>query len=217
MAERRARILEAAGALIETGDVAALTMRALSENAEVSVPTIYNLIGGRDDVLAAVMDLIGVTVDAELSILDSPPLERCFDIADHCVARVTSRVDITQSVLAEGLGPVMIRGEGAPLRRYGPAIGRALVEAAERDEIILISSVRLLAENMMSLVAMRLARWAASDPNPPAAQLHAEAAHAVGLTLAAVVTEPFRPLVLQRMADARATLEHQRPDLERTP
>ena len=47
-ADRRLRITEAAAELLEAGGLAGLTMRALSEAAGLSVPTIYNLIGGRN-------------------------------------------------------------------------------------------------------------------------------------------------------------------------
>lgn len=214
MAERRARILDAAAALLQSGDVATLTMRALSETAGVSVPTIYNLVGSRDEVFLALMDRVGAVVEAELATLDTAPLERCFDIADHYVSRITSQASITRSALAEGLGPLLIRGEGTPLQRYGAAMGLALFEAAERDEVTLITAVPRLTEHLMSLLIVRMTRWATSDPAPPAARLRAEAEHAVGITLAAVATEQTRPFVLSRVAEARVTLGDEPPTLQ---
>ena len=53
MAERRERILEAAREIIAVQGFEGLTVRALAEAARVTVPTIYNLIGSKDQVLLA--------------------------------------------------------------------------------------------------------------------------------------------------------------------
>jgi AcrR family transcriptional regulator len=52
-AERRGRILAAARRLIARHGYDGLTMRALAEASEVSVPTLYNLYGGKHQILAA--------------------------------------------------------------------------------------------------------------------------------------------------------------------
>ena len=51
MAERRERILESARALIAARGFEGLTMRELAQEAGVTVPTIYNLVGSKDEVL----------------------------------------------------------------------------------------------------------------------------------------------------------------------
>ena len=57
MEERRERILAAARETIGERGYAALTMRDLARASRVTVPTIYNLVGGKEDVLlAAVAD-----------------------------------------------------------------------------------------------------------------------------------------------------------------
>ena len=48
-AERRARILQAARRLIARRGVQRLNMRDLAQEARVSVPTVYNLIGGKQE------------------------------------------------------------------------------------------------------------------------------------------------------------------------
>ena len=53
MAERRERILQAARELIAEHGFEGLTMRELAQAAGVTVPTIYNLIGAKDEVLFA--------------------------------------------------------------------------------------------------------------------------------------------------------------------
>ncbi len=53
MAERRERILEAARGLIESRGYEGLTMRDLAHAGGVTVPTVYNLIGSKEEVLFA--------------------------------------------------------------------------------------------------------------------------------------------------------------------
>lgn len=53
MAERRERILEAAREIIAERGFEALTVRELAQAAGVTAPTIYNLIGSKDQVLVA--------------------------------------------------------------------------------------------------------------------------------------------------------------------
>lgn len=53
MAERRERILEAAREIIAEQGFEGLTIRALAQAASVTAPTIYNLVGNKDQVLVA--------------------------------------------------------------------------------------------------------------------------------------------------------------------
>lgn len=52
-AERRARIIRAARALVTKHGYEGLTMRDLADAARVSVPTLYNLFGSKDAILVA--------------------------------------------------------------------------------------------------------------------------------------------------------------------
>jgi len=55
-AERRARILAAARQLIAERGFEGLTMRELARAGRVSVPTVYNLLGGKHAVLMAELE-----------------------------------------------------------------------------------------------------------------------------------------------------------------
>lgn len=66
MQKRRARILAEARALLAGGGFEALNLRDLARQAEVTVPTIYNLIGKKEDVLLALA--VGVVNDVETRI-----------------------------------------------------------------------------------------------------------------------------------------------------
>jgi len=74
-AERRGRILHAARRLIARRGVSRLNMRDLAVEARVSVPTVYNLIGGKQELLAALLqsmieEVAAVQVDAGGSFVD---------------------------------------------------------------------------------------------------------------------------------------------------
>lgn len=206
MKERRDRIVDAAVDLVSQGNLSALTMRALSGAAGVSVPTVYNLIGSREDVLIAVIERAGEAIEPELAALGGDPIERCFRIADCLITRVTAPASLIQSVYAEGLGPA-ISGSGLrPLRQYGLATGLAILEAAECGDLELITTVQLLAESLMIQLAVRIAQWVSADLPPDPAHLQAEAAHAVAMTLIPVATVRTRPELLRRLSAARTAL-----------
>ena len=206
MKERRDRIVDAAVDLVSQGNVSALTMRALSGAAGVSVPTVYNLIGSREDVLIAVMERAGEAIEPELAALGGDPIERCFRIADCLITRVTAPTSLIQSVYAEGLGPA-ISGSGLrPLRRHGMATGLAILEAAECGDLDLVTTVQLLVESLMIQLAVRIAQWISADVPPDPAHLQAEAAHAVAMTLIPVATVRTRPELLRRLSAARTAL-----------
>ena len=72
-AERRERILIAARKLIAEGGYDGLTMRDLARAARVSVPTLYNLFGGKDAILIAELEASARTIAARM-----PPLSEGF-------------------------------------------------------------------------------------------------------------------------------------------
>jgi AcrR family transcriptional regulator len=73
MDARRQRILSAAAGMLAGGGVAGLTVRAVAEKAGVTVPTIYNLIGSKEQVVAA---LIAAALDRLDQALQALPPRR---------------------------------------------------------------------------------------------------------------------------------------------
>jgi AcrR family transcriptional regulator len=65
-AERRARILKTARALIAERGYDGLTMRDLAEASRVSVPTLYNLFGSKDAILVAELETQAKEIAAHL-------------------------------------------------------------------------------------------------------------------------------------------------------
>ena len=120
---RRRRILEAARRLIAAGGMPALSMRKLAAEAGLSVTTLYNLYGVRDEILAA---LINDAVDHMVTVLDAEapladPLERC---------RAVITVSIRQLAANEALYRPMIVAANEGLSRGPEADRRLAVRAA---------------------------------------------------------------------------------------
>ncbi|HTZ70754.1 MAG TPA: TetR/AcrR family transcriptional regulator [Acetobacteraceae bacterium] len=69
MEARRGRILEEAGRLLSAGGIEELTVRALAQQARVTVPTIYNLIGAKEAIVAALVAEALDRLDATMAAL----------------------------------------------------------------------------------------------------------------------------------------------------
>src|ERR1700733_7941442 len=82
MDARRRRILEEASRLLAAGGTEALTLRTLACRACVTVPTIYNLIGPKEQVVAA---LIAETLDVMDDALAAMPTLRGIARAEAAV------------------------------------------------------------------------------------------------------------------------------------
>ncbi len=88
MAKRREAILREARSLIANEGFEALKIRDLAARAGLTVPTIYNLVGGKNEILAVIIDEMVVQLRAIQNEADIDPVEESFaklinDLADH--------------------------------------------------------------------------------------------------------------------------------------
>lgn len=82
-ARRKEQIIQAAKRLLATGGIEALSTRKLAEEAELSVHTLYALVGSKDQILDAVMeDNHNRVLAAILEINEQHPIEQIFAIVD---------------------------------------------------------------------------------------------------------------------------------------
>ena len=96
---RRQRILLATHSLIGEKGVANLTMRAIADRAELSVPSIYNLIGNRDDVIAAVLAAGGSRLSAAMCDAPKEPLPHALAAADALADILIQNQTVVRQVL----------------------------------------------------------------------------------------------------------------------
>ena len=206
-AERRARVVDAASGILRAEGVDALSMRALSVEAGVSVPTIYSLIGGRDDVLAAALDQLAAIFEAEVASAGEAGVDRCFAVVDRFLDTITSHATLTRSIIAEGLTPMLADAESSLFWRYGLALITALTAAAEEDQLRTGVEPVLIVEQMVSLTAVRIFRWATDEASgePDLDELRAAVIHGVGLLMAGATTADVAQSVHARIDQAQAT------------
>ena len=86
MAERRERILAAAREIVAEHGIEGLSMRDLAQKSRVTVPTVYNLVGGKDAVLfAAVEEQTARFVAGIEETRGAGPVERILSVHESCV------------------------------------------------------------------------------------------------------------------------------------
>lgn len=113
---RRQRILDSAERLIMRDSLSAFTMRALAQEVELSVKTLYNLYGGKEAIAAVLEDRAYSSLEAELTALpdDQDPIEQVLTImtvaAEKCIERKAIILPIWASDQDIKDGPMRILG-----------------------------------------------------------------------------------------------------------
>jgi AcrR family transcriptional regulator len=200
------RILDAARRLVEAGGFDDLSMRDLAAEAEVSVRTIYNVIGEKDRVITALVQESFDAIDARLDHSEvTDPIERIWEAVGtsidayiHNVPRAVIAAVITDLELNAAIAP---RWTGR--RIVLDAIEGAARAGALRDDV---PPVRLL-DHAGPTHAHRLHQWAAGIIEEKS--LHASVLYAYDLSLLAVA----RPVARTRLLEHMATLEPLLPAL----
>ncbi len=192
--------VEAARAILGTEGVEGLSMRVLSVESGVSLPTIYSLIGGRDDVLAAVLDQLGTMFDADVAASSQGGLDRCLEITDRLLDTMAAHATLARSIIVEGLTPMLADADSSLFRRYALALVSALADASAAGDLDEDAEPVLIVDQMVSLTAVRIFRWATADPSvdPHGEELRAAVTHGTGLLLVGSTTHRRRrsPCVL---------------------
>ncbi len=131
---RRQQILLAAHDLIARDGVQALTMRSLAEHSSVSVPTVYALVGGRDEVIAALMETAVQRFDTGMAALTTRGLFRATAIVELFADILDHERDLLRALLASGA--LVAAGSEPPLfHRRQVELERAFREAVEDGEL----------------------------------------------------------------------------------
>jgi len=180
-------------------------MRKLATRAEVAVTTLYNLYGGRGEILLAIVneaaDAIILALDAESTLDD--PIERCFSIFEVTVREFGRNESTHRPMIVAGFGPQSLQ-VNADRRIAGRAIAvqREAIEAA-RDYGLLRpeADAMRLAEQMFHGWDLACAQWAHGRID--LAAFEARSLYGVVLALQALASDELQP-----------TLEARRVELE---
>jgi len=203
---RRTRITAAAEELIETGGVDAINMQALAKTADVSVATLYNLVGSKSDILYALLsERLEDIHDLFLQPVQSNPVDHLAWIASSA-----AEVFLHKRRLFHPLMNAISR-EADPLRDPPLAIqvGRPFEQFIERtavdgwfadDADARSVSARQVYLNI-TLAVRQWARDALSDRALPAAYVYA----AMSMILP-IATVRSRPLIMDQLTKVTPTL-----------
>jgi AcrR family transcriptional regulator len=138
-AERRRRILAAARRLISRKGFQGLTMRDLADAGRVSVPTVYNLVGGKLSLLAALVEEVHADVVAKLG--DPQHHDTFVSAAMELCAVAHGEVLAAPEYYRELIGLFLVSKEAQPIRkslaeRNIALMARAVASGQARGEIV---------------------------------------------------------------------------------
>jgi len=164
-AERRARILHAARELIAERGYAGLTMRDLAHASRVSVPTLYNLFGGKQAILLGELEQTFASVVASIeSVPTGSTVERALATCDAgnddllSVPRY-SRELILLFLTAEDTAP--LRRDAA--ERYARLMAGILRDGQKAGEIEAWIDPLVLARRMFAHYQLAMIEWARGE------------------------------------------------------
>jgi AcrR family transcriptional regulator len=190
--ERRERILEAARGLVAEKGYEGMTMRDLAERSGVSVPTLYNLCGTKDELL---FQAVAREVDATIDRLEgggrTAGRRRLLALLTVGHEEMSRRPQYYRALLYAAT-----RSEAArpPLMAVGSHLGvelhRALDEMVEVGELEEWVDTLALAERLGTICVLASFRWAAGMLR--AEELLATTRYEAGLSLLGVTKGPAR-------------------------
>jgi AcrR family transcriptional regulator len=190
----RRRVLRAARALVAQQGLEALTMRQLALEAEMSVASLYNLIGGRDQIVRALgMYFLEELDEAFVQLRAQDPLERARELLIAVVDAVTK--ELPKSVLLALLSDAELYHTNL-VPSWQPSVAladelRAMVAAGMLTNEL---SVSLIAKQVWRSHMGFLRQWAAGSIEEPV--LRAAILHNLDLCLLGVATPASRKHLL---------------------
>jgi AcrR family transcriptional regulator len=192
MAERRERILAAAREIIGQRGYEALTMRDLARASRVTVPTVYNLIGSKEQVLFAAIEEQTARFEARLSAgAELAPAARLQAIVVACADEYLRmpryyRSLLTLLFLSDSAGAMKQRVD----RALSSPIGEALAAMQKRGELAPWIELRPLRGRLRAHLQMTSIQWASGALSDEG--LKAAARYGAGLILSAATVGATR-------------------------
>jgi len=165
----RADVVDAALALVESGGPEALTMRRLAAEIGVATTSIYWHVGGRDDVIDAVIDAHGDRL-AEQSPAGDTPRQRLLSLARHVLDNALAHPEINRLAERHGRTAVMVNRTEVAMARELTAAGLSGDPARDALRAVLVAVggfvvVALRDESSIDPERSRTSMWArVEDP-----------------------------------------------------
>lgn len=164
-AERRARILAAARRLIAERGFDGLTMRELARASRVSVPTVYNLFGGKQAVLMAELEeTFALVVRSLASAGGHSVVERAFAMCeagnrDLLAVPAYSRELMHVFLLSEATRPLRLKIND----RYVGLMAGVLRDGQAAGDLVAWADPMAVARRMFAHYVHAMLEWAAGD------------------------------------------------------
>ncbi|KAA0233763.1 MAG: hypothetical protein JJLCMIEE_03618 [Acidimicrobiales bacterium] len=198
-ARRIQRILDAAAHIIEAGGIDSLSMQTLAEQAEVSVSTLYNLVGGKDAIL---LRLLSVTVDnLEMTAPNAgaDPVAALGSLVDEFVDSFRARQSLYRPLLLSLEGqPILGQGSDELRLRTMTIVETAVADAVAAGQLEDVVPPAVTAHHICLAAQMGLRRWSIGMTDIE--EFRAEVRSGLWLTLLAVATPATRDRLLGELA-----------------
>jgi len=198
-ARRIQRILDAAAHIIEADGIDSLSMQTLADEAEVSVSTLYNLVGGKDAIL---LKLLSVTVDnLEMTAPSqgADPVSTLGSLIDEFVDSFRARQALYRPLLLSLEGhPILGQGADELRRRTMTIVETAVTDAVAAGQLEDTVPPAVIAHHVCNTVQMGLRRWSIGMTGFE--EFRTEARSGVWLALLAVATPSTRDRLLGELA-----------------
>tara|TARA_B100001105_G_scaffold206701_1_gene170765 strand:- start:238 stop:954 length:717 start_codon:yes stop_codon:yes gene_type:complete len=215
---RRASMMETARQMIAEKGYESITIRELAAACRVSVPTLYNQFGGKDQLLAAAIEDHFVGDPDQVKIKTSLiGLDRIFAILDFITFQFLQAPDFHRRLL-EAFGSLdsTQQVQRSITASLAYEIGQELGVMQGRRELESWADPELLAGQVTTAFISSTIVWGSGIIKE--SQLTAAVQYGTGLVLAGVVTGDNVPLVRQRIKPAQELLRNsQKPSSKDQP
>lgn len=204
--ERRARILGRARELIAELGYDAVTVRALAKRCGVSVPTLYNLFGGKEGVLSAAIEdhLQEMLNRTQMSDVTSG-YERLVEIVDQCAGQILTLAAYHRRLLEAFTSMSSTAQVQQRLaEQLATAMAGELRIMQNQEQLAAWAQCDQLAGQMTSACIGSAVVWSAGLVRDD--QLEASLRFSTGLVLLGVVRGKPQGLLEQRVRDAQEHL-----------
>jgi AcrR family transcriptional regulator len=178
-------------------------MGDLALEADVSVSSLYNLIGGRDDVIRAVsLSVLEELDEAFVHVEATDPLDRAYELLNVLIDVVTG--EVPRPVLLAALADVQMYGEVAAGWRSSGALADAIQSMVAAGMLSDDLSVTVIAKQVLWTHTGYLRQWAAGRFDET--ELRAAVLYSLDLCLLAVATSAVRDRLLNHARSLEAML-----------
>jgi AcrR family transcriptional regulator len=187
-------VLRAARTLVAARGLEALTMKELALEADVSVASLYNLIGGRDDVVRALgLYLLEELDDAFVHVKAGDPIDRAQKLLITVIDTVIE--DLPQPLVLVLLSDVRLYSNLKPPLQPSKALTDAIQAMVDAGMLNNELSINLITKQVWWSHTAYLRQWADGFLNER--ELRAATLHSLDVCLLAMATLPVRDRLLK--------------------